>query len=181
MVFWVLGFFRFFFFYYFLKVNICFLLFAGTSVSAVRPKSITRNKLNVSRVAQRLEPGRSRGMGTGPCGGAGGTARAIPHSEGYHPTARVITPQRVPQAGHPPTDRAGSLHGGDPCVFLLVGEFWGLTRWGADPPALPAWALPLAAGAWSLLQNPILPPPVSCAGEVHSARSIFIAFQVQKA
>lgn len=143
----------FFFFFYFLNINICFLLFADTPPLATRPKSVAPNESQTAWVAP--------------------AALGWPHTAGSHPG-------RSPRCGDPRGHTAGSFRSVGPgCVFADRGVLETIVS-GSRPRVLPAGA-PLLAAACALLQNPILPPLVPRTGEVDSARSIFIAFQVQKA
>lgn len=112
------------FFFYFLNVNICFLLFADTYVLAVKPKSIATNKLKISWMAQRLkhnqEPGGIPGHAEDRWGSHGEGGLSWASSLGTCRTVRVRQAEDLPGAGF--------FHGGDwYFFFLLIEEFWGLT------------------------------------------------------
>lgn len=83
------------FFFYFLNVNICFLLFADTYVLAVKPKSIATNKLKISRMAQGLkrnqEPGGIPGQGEDRGGSPGEGGCPGSATPGTRCAARAVT------------------------------------------------------------------------------------------
>lgn len=87
------------FFFYFLNVNICFLLFADTYVLAVKPKSIATNKLKISRMAQGLkrnqEPGGIPGQGEDRGGVPRGGGLSWVSNPGHSPRSEGCYPPRT--------------------------------------------------------------------------------------